>query len=193
MKAQFAVCCLLQSATISMVALPASAKGALIVPGHAVGSLRLGARDAVLQKLGHALPKHEGDTAMGRTWTTYKSNNGSHSLSVYTTRDGTGLITTICQVRIDSPYFHTSQGVHAGDNLLRILRVFPHARLASRFTASNKRVDLYDDKKNGIAFEFKPAADASQERCIAILIHPHGKSVTEEYSSEYEDLDDKPA
>ena len=192
MKRVFAITCLLQFIVVATTTLPASASGKQIVPGRSIDSLHLGARDTVLKKLA-PLPGYEEDSTMGHTWRAFRSSDGSHSLEVYMVRDDPGLITTIRQIRIASPYFHTSQGIHTGDSLSHILKAFPGVKLISRYTYTSKRVDVYDDRKRGIAFEFKPATTTSNEQCTAILIHPRGKSVTEEYMSEYKNLDGKPA
>jgi len=124
---------------------------------------------------------------MGHTWAVYQSRDGRRQWNVYTVRDETGLITTIRQIEVNSPRFHTPQGIHCGDSLRKIHRYFPHAALIARGRAG-KSTELYDDKAQGIAFEVEPTQPMSQERCTAILIHPKGKSATEEYSSLFEPL-----
>jgi len=187
MKLPIKIACLAQASAIAMLIIPAYAGGSTISPGHAVGPLRLGARASILDKIGHPAPGHEGDTAMGHTWAVYQSRDGRRQWHVYTVRDETGLITTIRQIEVNSPTFYTPQGIHTGDTLRTILRRFPHATLTARGTL-RKSIELYDDKAQGIAFEFKPAANVSQKRCTAILIHPKGKSATEEYASLFEPL-----
>jgi hypothetical protein len=126
-KLNITIICALQAVALSLCMVPASANRSTIVPGGAVGPLRLGALDATMDKLGY---REEGDTAMGRTWTPLILHHSKQMLLVYTIRDETGLITTIRQIEVASPNFKTPQGVHTGDSLRKVLRFFHNAILA---------------------------------------------------------------
>jgi len=156
----------------------------MLEPGIRVGKTYIGETYAALFKsLG---PSTSADTAMGRSWDTWTSNKMpadktiSH-LDVYTQRDPTGLHTFVTQIQVDSPFFKTQSGLAVGSTLAEITRVYPRGAVVKTYEskALGGKILVYDDAKDGIAFECRMSSDqnALTSKCIAIRIHRAGTPV----------------
>jgi len=153
----------------------------LIRPGKSIGKIYLGEQEAVvLTQCGNTDPRadYEGMTAMGRKWLIWKGKTG-HELDVYTAR-GEGDSAThpeqfVRQVRIESPTFHTPDGIRVGSTLASIHLKLSEAKLR------DQNLRLFDSPERGIAFEMRRDS-RSNWRCSAIVIHPKGNGVLEEYN-----------
>ncbi len=100
-------------------------------------------------------------------------------------RDGSGRHDYVEQVRVTSPWFVTPQGIHVGSRLSAVLAAFPQARPVPSDASPpvHQRIALYDDRKQGITFEFANGrrVGSPPSLCRAIVIHPKGQGVLDEY------------
>jgi hypothetical protein len=145
----------------------------LIVPGISIGKMRLGS-DGADQLSG--LPKPAAiDAGMSQTRQVWVENNGGSkdTLFVHTTANGAtdakpvdGV--TIDLIRVTASYFRTRTELRTGSTLGQVLLVYPDCR---PLDDENR---IYDDSKQGIAFEFDPHPNF-RSPCIAIMIHPAGR------------------
>ena len=163
-------------AALGMAVLPPAdaiaAANVIIIPGESIGQTHLGSNGAYYLK---KLPKPDAtDVGMSQfrgVWVS-KRGNRTDTLYIHTVSNGALNVqplsgSTIDDIRVTSPWYHTSGGISTGSTKTQILRRFPHARLV------NGETSIYDDAKQGIAFEFAPKANA-QSPCIAIMVHPSG-------------------
>lgn len=174
--------CLLSIATVAT--LPATVDAApnysthLIQPGKSLGPCKLGAWTTTLKALKSCAPQ-DNDAALGHYIDRYQASpsDACDTLRVYAVRDAAtgGEKETIEQVWTSSPTFATSSGVRVGDTLTHVKRAFPGISIAPSELNNGTKVAVYDDRKAGIAFIFR------NSKCSAIIIHPRGKSVTDEY------------
>ena len=151
----------------------AQADDDLIVPGVSIGKMRLGSDGA--DQLSR-LPKPAAiDAGMSQTRQVWGENNGGSkdTLFVHTTANGTidakpedGV--TIDLIRVTASYFRTRTQLRTGSTLGQVRLVYPNCR------PLDDEDRIYDDPKQGIAFEFDPHPNR-RSRCIAIMIHPPGR------------------
>jgi hypothetical protein len=147
---------------------------ALIVPGERIGQTYLGNDGA--ETLKH-LPKPSGvDRGMSKTREVWKSRPGGplETLFIYAVNNGAMDVepidgVTIKLIRVTAEYFRTANGISTDSTLEKIRKAFPDAVPLPDVPT------IYDDLKQGIAFEFakEPTADSL---CIAIMVHPPGES-----------------
>lgn len=163
----------------------------LIVPGVRLGEVSLGPTGAETLK---KLPKpHRIDTGMSQTrrvWKWFKPGGLFDTLFIHTVSNGVidaepadGV--TIDLIRCTAARFRTANGISVGSTLEQIREKFP------AISAVENVPTVYDDIKQGIAFEFdtqlpevtnaKGGMTAVQEptyrsACIAIMVHLPGKS-----------------
>jgi len=148
----------------------------LIVAGHRVGQIRIGANlDPIEAKLGNPTsPESSGNqAAMGHIWRTWHDKNG-YSLSIYTVRGANDSAAHpedfIQQIRVTSPDFHTRRNLHVGI----AYSALPHSSSYKK-AVTHSGVVLYDDMRHGLALEVKDG------RCVSILVHPKKQPVTQIY------------
>ena len=166
----------LMSVALAAAALPyawAQTGSNLIVAGKSIGQTHLGRNGAVdLAKL----PKADADdSGMGRyrsVWLSKARGGRTDTLYIYSVANDPRDIqprngVSIWLIRVTSPWYRTSDGLSTGSTLPRILHRFPGAR------ATDQSQTLYDDAKQGIAFEFAGRATAGSP-CIAIMVYPPG-------------------
>lgn len=114
---------------------------------------------------------------MGHFWNVWKGRSG-RQLDVYTVRGENDSAAhpeqLVRQVRVESPSFHTTDGIKVGTPLASIHSKFSELKL------SKPTVRLLDCTQTGIAFELKKDSH-SQWRCSAIIIHAKNKGVLDEY------------
>ena len=144
---------------------------ALIVPGDRIGQTFLGANGAVtLKNLPPADAIDQGVSQTRQVWKSSKSGGLFDTLFIHTTSNSVidakpadGV--TIDSIRITASYFHTANGISPGSEFDEIRRKFPNA------APKDGTPTVYDDDKQGIAFEF-----INGSLCIAIMVHPPGNS-----------------
>ena len=107
-------------------------------------------------------------------WTSKTEGRARETLYVHTTANGALDVkpndgVTIDDIRVTSRSFHTRGGLHPGSTLAAIRRRYPLAHPAVGDRA------IYDDARQGIAFEFAPGSS----RCVAISVYPPGESKAE--------------
>jgi hypothetical protein len=173
----FAVClvCLIACQPVASASRP----DFVIVPGHRLGSIRLGEEDAALAWLGAPDP-NRGDAAMGHFWEVWPSKTTGNVVAIYSVRDGGGGDEThVVQIVVTSPEFHTRSGVHAGMSLTEIRRHYPGLAQTSNPDDSGKTGSYaaYDDVQAGIGFQiYLPTG-----RCTGIVVHDAGSPLMLEY------------
>ncbi|MBV8214042.1 MAG: hypothetical protein JOZ08_12580 [Verrucomicrobia bacterium] len=146
----------------------------LIVPGERIGQTHLGNDGA--ETLKH-LPKPSGvDRGMSQTRQVWKSRPGGsfETLFIYTVNNGAMDVeptdgVTIELIRVTAKYFRTANSISTGSTLEQIRKAFPDA------VPLDDVPTIYDDLKQGIAFEF-PKEPTAGSPCIAIMVHPPGES-----------------
>jgi hypothetical protein len=146
----------------------------LIVPGERIGQTHLGHDGAETLR---RFTKPSGvDRGMSKARLAWRSNPGHpfNTLFIYTVNNGALDVqpidgVTIKLIRITAEYFRTANGISTDSTLQQIRKAFPDAAPLADVPT------IYDDLKQGIAFEFakEPAADSV---CIAIMVHPPGES-----------------
>jgi len=151
-----------------------------MVPGDRLGIYRLSTDGAdSLEKMGKPVAIQSGDSETKRVFdwgdqTLLFVHTVSNRVSGAEPPDGV----TIDMLRLSCPKetgVKTENGIHTGSTLAEVRSAFPDAQPV----ASEPRV--YDDVKQGIAFEFGKSP-APESHCIAITIHVPGQSriVTQE-------------
>jgi hypothetical protein len=143
----------------------------MIAPGVRLGEFRLGS-DGVerLEKLAKPDAVESGDLGTCRIW-----NWGENERFFVHTVEA-GQTTTVDLVGFSYPesstYRTSPSDISTGSTLEEIQKSFPDAMPVA--TAPT----IYDDTKQGIAFEFENVPDANTP-CIAIMVHFPGQSRTE--------------
>lgn len=172
------------------VTAPGTAAPNTVVPGHSVGRVYLGEKFEEAHKaLGPAI---EGDAAMGHSISTWRSKKRPfHELNVMSSshapypdgRPNTHDRWLIQQVRFTSPWFRTKPGIGTGASLRQVSKAFPRISLVAHTRdPKGSRIDLYDDKNGGIAFEIRRADQKHPAGvCTAILIHVKKMGIRNEY------------
>ncbi|OUJ72204.1 hypothetical protein [Hymenobacter crusticola] len=155
----------------------------LIVPGHSLGNIALGASPETLEQLGKPATS---DAAMQKAWATwYGKPTASHlpptQLDVYTAATGPDMRKTIQMVRATSSWFRTSTGLHNGSTLASIRHAYSSLSLTTSYAPTPKASPhyIYDNAKAGIAFEMDGKAATSH--CVAIILHLPGKATASTY------------
>jgi len=148
----------------------------VIRPGKSLGPCVLKKWTSTLAGL-KSCPPHDNDAALGHYIDRYRASGHDKcdSLRVYAVRDDTGsggLKEKIEQVWTSSSVFVTSSGVRVGDGLNKVKRAYLSIALVD---GAGGPASLYDDKRDGIAFEFRGT------KCTAIIVHPGGQGVADEY------------
>lgn len=154
----------------------------LIVPGESIGR-------AILNTNADSLEAEFGkpdmsDAAMGKAWLTWYGKKDEHNnktqLDIYTAYKDTSMREkTVQQIRTTSSFFSTDNNIHVYSSLNDIRKSFPGIQKVSQNNDDGRAITVYDDIKNGIAFEI---ADANNQKiCIAIFVHLKGKKVTDVY------------
>lgn len=165
-----------------------------IVPGESLGPIRIGERlDSVARIFGRADSSH---AAMGHVWEfrTFSDTSGGfaarpYELDVYGVRDTTENL-VVKQVRVTSPRYRTASGISTESTLADIRKAYPGIRVVETTHAPghDDAIDVYDLKTEGIAFEVqRGTGDPVSASCVAIIVHPHGSGVNEEYLKRIED------
>ena len=154
----------------------------IIIPGERIGRAELNT-DAEDLEAEFGKPDRS-DAAMGKAWLTWFGKSDEHKnktqLDIYTTYKDTSMREkTVQQVRTTSSYFSTEQNIHVYSSFDEIQKVFPGIQKLSQRKDDGRTITVYDDVKNGIAFEIADVKD--QNICTGIFIHIKGKKVTDIY------------
>lgn len=154
----------------------------LIIPGEKIGKAILNTDASNLEQL-FGKPDLS-DAAMGKAWMTWYGKRDEHNnkteLNIYTAyKDSTMMGKAVQQVRTTSSYFSTENNIHVYSSLDDIRKAFPNVQKVDEMKQEGRNIEVYDDVKNGIAFEVADAKD--QHICIAIFVHHKGKKLTDIY------------
>ena len=161
-----------------------------IFPGVSIGCIKLNQTTGdVIKALGQP---DSSDAAMGKSlmkWFSKPTGKGIdtavNSISVFSSSDfgSKDERRKIIHIRITSPYFKTPEHVGCGSTLTFIKMQYPAIKKATaNFSdkTTGKTVQIYDEIKQGIAFEINEAT-----KCIGITVHLPGKKAWESYFVEY--------
>jgi hypothetical protein len=137
----------------------------MITPGGGIGKITIGENaDSVLKALGKP---DSSDAAMGSQLMTWypKHDSKTYQINVFSHRNMGAkdeAISRVKAIRVTSPGFNTSEMVHAGTPFVEIKKHFSLRKITS---TNKKGVTIYNDQKNGIAFEID-----SNNICTAITV-----------------------
>ncbi|RBL92558.1 hypothetical protein [Chitinophaga flava] len=151
----------------------------LIVPGVSIGMVSINEPAPQLDVLGKP---DGGDAAMMKAWRLWygRKKDGSldsaHVLAVFTamrTQD----TQYVKEIRVTSPEFKTAKGMGAGSTMADIRKAYPGLRLQRVYVSGNKsrRIEVYDDKKLGIAFETNQSR-SRRPVCSMVVVHTPGEA-----------------
>lgn len=160
-----------------------------IIPGESIGKIALGTNALTLENI---LGKPDmSDAAMGKAWTTWYSkkpdaHNNKTELNIYTAYKDTGMREqTVQQIRTTSSFFETKDSIYVYSSLKDIKSKYVLQK-AGEYTSDGITVMIYDDKKQGIAFEV--AAANKENFCTGIVIHQKNRSVNDIYIMLHPDM-----
>ena len=154
---------------------------ALIVPGKSIGQVKLEAELPTVEKLLGKPTTSEG--AGGRVWDTWnRSEEGakqSYRVTVYGEHTASNDSTQSVQsIRVNSPFFHTYEGINSQSSLEAIWKAFPMLRYYSTYQHEGKTIEVYADDAHGISFEIqRTAADTGSSAwgtCQAVCVYKGG-------------------
>ena len=158
----------------------------LIKPGKSIGLTSINEKAATVRKvLGD--PAVE-DAAMGKsmeTWYSKGNNNNETDIFFTTNMGGHDETSRVDHIRITSPYFLSAGRIGTGTGLASIQKHFLKLKKIAFYTSpkTKRQVTIYDDTKNGIAFEIDDLV-----KCIAITIHKPGEKALEIYNALFPDI-----
>lgn len=164
-----------------------------ILPGVSIGCIKLGqTTDDVIKALGRP---DSSDAAMGKSLMQWFSKPTGKGLDT-TVNSISGFSSSnmgskderrkISHIRITSPYYKTPEHIGYGSTLTFIKMQYPTLKKASASFSdktTGKTVQIYDEVKQGIAFEINEAT-----KCVGITVHMPGKKAWETYFAAYGDL-----
>lgn len=165
----------------------------LIVPGERIGETKLGETGT---ELFAAKDKPDaGDAAMGKAWSTWYSKPAPGDID--TTRNELNVFTLVKMgaddgehrvklIRVTSPFFATKTKVSAKKQKNYIQKVFPDLKKLAVYPSPKGDVFIYDDSKNGIAFEF--LGDKNSSVCKAVMVHDKGEKLPGQIAGIHNDL-----
>ena len=153
----------------------AAANEASIVPGVSLEGIALGPNGLnELKKLGKPDRIDRGMSQTRQVWRSLRPEGRVETIFIHTVNNGVidakpadGL--TIDLIRTSMARFQTVSGIRVGSTLDQIRKSFPD------IAPVEGTPTIFDDVKRGIAFEFS-SSPIGHSICIAIMIHPPGKS-----------------
>jgi len=162
-----------------------------IMPGKSIGHISLDEKtEDVIQALGQP---DSSDAAMGKQMLSWyskptKKDTAVNSIKIFAAANfgGKDEAARVRQVRITSPFFKTAEGIGCGSTIAFIKTQYKDIKKASASYTdrSGNPVMIYDDIKEGIAFEI-----GSNTKCVGVTVHPRGHKAWEIYAAEFGDLD----
>jgi hypothetical protein len=146
-----------------------------IVPGVSLAGVSLGPQGAQeLKKLGKPYRVDRGMSQTRQVWKWLRPDGRLETFFIHTVNNGVidaqpadGV--TIDLIRSTTAQFRTAEGIAVGSTLEQIRRSFPNVAPVEGTST------IFDDTKRGIAFEFS-SAPINHSICIAVMVHPSGKS-----------------
>jgi hypothetical protein len=152
-----------------------STEDVTIVPGSSIAGVSLGPNGlAELKKLGKPQRIDRGMSQTRQVWKWSRPEGRLDTFFVHTVNNGVidakpadGV--TIDLIRTTVARFKTSGGIGVGRTLDEIRKSFPEV------APIEGTPTIFDDVKRGIAFEFS-SAPIGHSICIAVMVHPQGKS-----------------
>jgi hypothetical protein len=146
-----------------------------IVPGVSLAGVSLGPQGAQeLKKLGKPYRVDRGMSQTREVWKWLRPDGRLETFFIHTVNNGVidaqpadGL--TIDLIRSTTAQFRTADGIGVGSTFEQIRRSFPNVAPVEGTST------IFDDTKRGIAFEFS-SAPINHSICIAVMVHPSGKS-----------------
>src|SRR5690606_26660899 len=107
-------------------------------------------------------------------------HNNKTELNIYTTyKDSNMAEKTVQQIRVTSAQFETESGLGVYHDFREIKNYFPELQPAARYKNDGREIEIFDDRKNGIAFEFVTAG--GQTICTGVIVHRKNEPVTQTY------------
>jgi hypothetical protein len=167
---------ILLTAVISLAgSVLAATDEASIVPGVSLEGIALGPNGLnELKKLGKPDRIDRGMSQTRQVWRSLRPEGRVETIFIHTVNNGVidakpahGL--TIDLIRTSMARFQTVSGIRVGSTLDQIRKSFPD------IAPVEGTPTIFDDVKRGIAFEFS-SSPIGHSICIAIMIHPPGKS-----------------
>jgi hypothetical protein len=148
---------------------------ASIVPGVSLEGIALGPNGLnELKKLGKPDRIDRGMSQTRQVWRSLRPEGRVETIFIHTVNNGVidakpadGL--TIDLIRTSMARFQTVSGIRVGSTLDQIRKSFPD------IAPVEGTPTIFDDVRRGIAFEFS-SSPIGHSICIAIMIHPPGKS-----------------
>jgi hypothetical protein len=169
---KFVIAVALSVATPAQVTAQSSAY--LIRAGRSIGRIHVGVKgDFDLKRF----PKPDAEDYYTshsiKVWILKKSERTTDTLFVKTVSNSALGVepsngVSVQVIRVTSPRYHTLNGLSTGSTLARVRREFPNV------VAVHDNRNIYDDNKQGIAFEFADSSSADSP-CIAVMVHPRGE------------------
>ena len=150
-----------------------------IIPGKQLGKLNVG---DLMEDMNWLKKADYGDAAMGKQWQTWEAKkpdprNGKiiNSLDVFSSLNEGGKY-QIRVIRSTSPTFLLKQTIRVGTPLNVIQKSYPKLTKVADYQSPQftSKVALYDEDKDGVAFEFKENSDGSvskNEKCLSIWVY----------------------
>jgi hypothetical protein len=146
-----------------------------IVPGSSIAGVALGPNGLQeLKKLGKPYRVDRGMSQTRQVWKWSRPEGRLDTFFIHTVNNGVidaqpadGV--TIDLIRSTVARFKTSGGIGVGRTLDEIRKNFPDV------APVDGTPTIFDDVKRGIAFEFS-TAPIGHSVCIAVIVHPQGKS-----------------
>jgi hypothetical protein len=146
-----------------------------IVPGSSIAGVALGPNGLQeLKKLGKPYRVDRGMSQTRQVWKWSRPEGRLDTFFIHTVNNGVidaqpadGV--TIDLIRSTVARFKTSGGIGVGRTLDEIRKNFPDV------APVDGTPTIFDDVKRGIAFEFS-TAPIGHSVCIAVMVHPQGKS-----------------
>lgn len=146
-----------------------------IVPAASMAGVSLGPNGLQeLKKLGKPYRIDRGMSQTRQVWKWSRPEGRLDTFFVHTVNNGVidakpANDVTIDLIRSTVARFKTSGGIGVGSTLDQIRKNFPDV------AAVEGTPTIFDDVKRGIAFEFS-AAPIGHSVCIAVMVHPQGRS-----------------
>jgi hypothetical protein len=148
---------------------------ASIVPGVSLEGIALGPNGLnELKKLGKPDRIDRGMSQTRQVWRSLRPEGRVETIFIHTVNNGVidakpADNLTINLIRTSMARFQTVSGIRVGSTLDQIRKSFPD------IAPVEGTPTIFDDVKRGIAFEFS-SSPIGHSICIAIMIHPPGKS-----------------
>jgi hypothetical protein len=157
--------------SVLALALISDSSNFTVTPGSRIGPVYIGESiDSVRKTFGKP---YRGEAAVGHFWNSWISKSGAR-LDVYAVRGVDDITGKVQVIRVTSPGFHLTGGLHTGETLAKCRRRFLLRRRES-VGQGGSRVILWDNRRLGIAVE------SSGPIVSAIVVHLRGLRLNQLY------------